>query len=112
MNGCIDRRSADTMRSGMSSTSCGIRRAMSASTAMHPTSCTRDACMRGEFIIKRMLRHVLASVGLERLDRSIWTRTRNFGLQYQCPMCRAHLKAFLPGGACHAVLTEKSIVGG
>jgi predicted SAM-dependent methyltransferase len=27
-------------------------------------------------------------------------------------MCRAHLKAFLPGGQHHAVLTEKSIVGG
>src|SRR5215831_15480709 len=62
--------------------------------------------------IKRMLRHVLVSVGLGRLSRSIWMRTRNFGLRYQCPMCRAHLKAFLSGGECHAVLTKKSIVGG
>jgi predicted SAM-dependent methyltransferase len=27
-------------------------------------------------------------------------------------MCRAHLKAFLPGGEHHAVFTQKSIVGG
>jgi hypothetical protein len=27
-------------------------------------------------------------------------------------MCRGHLKAFLPGGERHAVLAEKSVVGG
>ena len=69
--------------------------------------------------IKQLLKRVLVRLGLEPLGRSIWTRTRsiwtltrNFGLQYQCPMCRAHLKAFLPGGEHHAVLTEKTIVGG
>jgi hypothetical protein len=43
-----------------------------------------------------------AFLGLERLARSIWRRARNFGLQYQCPMCRAHLKAFLSGSGHHA----------
>jgi predicted SAM-dependent methyltransferase len=62
--------------------------------------------------IKPLLRRVLVSLGLERLGRSIWTRTRNFGFRYQCPMCRAHLKSFLPGGERHAVLAEKSVVGG
>jgi predicted SAM-dependent methyltransferase len=62
--------------------------------------------------LKSLLKCVLVPLGLERVGRSIWTRTRNFGLQYQCPMCRAHLKAFLPGGEHHAVLTEKTIVGG
>lgn len=55
---------------------------------------------------------VLASLRLERSARSIWRRTGNFGLRYQCPMCRAHLKAFLPGGEHHAVLADKSVVGG
>jgi SAM-dependent methyltransferase len=69
--------------------------------------------------IKPLLKRVLVSIGLERFgssiwtrSRSIWIRTRNFGVQYQCPMCRARLKAFVPGGEDHAVLTEKSIVGG
>src|SRR5260221_14444979 len=62
--------------------------------------------------IKPLLTRVLRSFGVERLVGSIWTHTRNFGLKYRCPMCRARLKAFLPGGEHHAVLTEKSIVGG
>lgn len=33
-------------------------------------------------------------------------------MKYQCPICGAHLKEFLPGGEGHAVLVEKSIVGG
>jgi hypothetical protein len=45
--------------------------------------------------IKPLLKRVLVSLGLGRLGRSIWTRTRNFGLQYQCPMCRAHLNPYL-----------------
>jgi SAM-dependent methyltransferase len=61
---------------------------------------------------KSLLKRVLRSLGLEKLVGSIWTQTRNFGLKYRCPMCRAHLKAFLPGGEHHAVLTEKSIAGG
>jgi SAM-dependent methyltransferase len=44
--------------------------------------------------------------------RSIRTRASNFGLRYQCPMCGAHLKSFLPDGEGHAVLTEKSVIGG
>jgi predicted SAM-dependent methyltransferase len=69
--------------------------------------------------IQPLLKRFLACCGLERLGRSIWTRsrsiwtlTRNFGIQHQCPMCRAHLKAFLAGGEHHAALTERSIVGG
>jgi SAM-dependent methyltransferase len=62
--------------------------------------------------IKPLLARVLRSLGLGRLVGSIWTHTRNFGLQHQCPICHAHLKAFLPEGEHHAVFTEKSIVGG
>src|SRR5262249_29200944 len=35
-----------------------------------------------------------------------------FGLRYECPMCGVYLRAFVPGGPDHAVLVEKSIVGG
>jgi len=31
---------------------------------------------------------------------------------YECPVCGAYLKAFLPGGLRHAVLVEKSVIGG
>jgi predicted SAM-dependent methyltransferase len=62
--------------------------------------------------MKQLLRRILVPLGLEPLCRSIWTRTRSIWFRYQCPMCHAHLKAFLPGGEHHAVLTEKSIVGG
>jgi SAM-dependent methyltransferase len=67
---------------------------------------------RGIRAIKLLLVPVLRTLGVERLVSSIWRRTLNFGLRYQCPMCRAHLKAFLPGGEHHAVLAEKSVVGG
>jgi SAM-dependent methyltransferase len=62
--------------------------------------------------IKPLLTRVLRSLGLEKLVGSFWMHARNFGLKHQCPMCRARLKAFLPGGEHNAVLTEKSIVGG
>jgi SAM-dependent methyltransferase len=60
--------------------------------------------------IKPLIKHVLVPLGLEQLGRAIWARIR--GLHYQCPMCLAHLKTFLPGGEHHAVLTDKLIVGG
>ncbi len=31
---------------------------------------------------------------------------------YECPICSAHLRKFLPGGQHFAVLAEKSVVGG
>src|SRR5208282_2227018 len=54
----------------------------------------------------------LAAVGLERFGRSAWRRARSFGLRYQCPICGAHLRGFLPGGESFEVLAQKSVVGG
>ncbi len=54
----------------------------------------------------------LDAIGLEQFARSIKKRADNFGLRYKCPMCGSHLKEFLAGGEPHAVLIEKSVVGG
>ncbi len=61
---------------------------------------------------KSVLARGLAAVGLERFGRSVWRRARCFGLRYQCPICRAHLKKFLPGGESPPVLFETSVIGG
>ena len=68
------------------------------------------ACLMGP--LKRILARGLGSIGLERVGRSVWKRITYFGLRYRCPMCGAHLRAFLPGGESHAVLAEKSVIGG
>ena len=63
-------------------------------------------------LLKGILARGLGFIGLERVARSVWKRIRWFGFRYRCPMCAANLRAFLPGGETHAVLAEKSIVGG
>ena len=63
-------------------------------------------------LLKSILTRGLGFIGLERVARSVWKRIRWFGFRYRCPMCAANLRAFLPGGETHAVLAEKSIVGG
>jgi SAM-dependent methyltransferase len=65
--------------------------------------------MRGP---KRILGRSLGAVGLEHFARHVWRRARGFGLQYQCPICTISLKEFLAAGERHAVLVEKSIIGG
>src|SRR5690349_19824919 len=62
--------------------------------------------------LKRILARGLGFLGLERIGRSLWKRTKYFGLRYRCPMCSAHVRAFLHGGESQAVLTKKSVIGG
>ena len=61
---------------------------------------------------KALLIRVLGAVGLERIARSIWVRIRYSGTRYECPICSAHLRRFLPGGEHFPVLAEKSVIGG
>src|SRR5215813_10405732 len=62
--------------------------------------------------IKALTMSVLRFFALEQVVRWLWRRAKNFGFEYRCPMCGAHLRAFIPAGERHAVLVELLIVGG
>lgn len=62
--------------------------------------------------LKPLVTRGLRALGMEDAGRLFWKRARNFGLKNECPMCRSHLSAMIPGGEDHPVLTEKQIIGG
>lgn len=62
--------------------------------------------------LKPIVTRGLRVLGMEQAGRLLWKRARNFGLKHDCPICRSHLSAMIPGGEDHTVLTEKQIVGG